>query len=202
MVPRDRRRAGRHGLRTLTLTRSGWQAFSATELLILVVAVLTLLVVIGMPLRRSARPARPTGRDCRACVVAALGAIAFVVVLARLTTAPGTTKHALDETMVAIRWGIFLALACSAALTAAGLRLIRAPQHAADAPDPSAPRRAARPPRAPARAPSRPRAPDRPRVPRRRAPAARPRARPGRARPSATRTDGSDPSATAPEPAA
>ena len=67
-------------------------------------------------------------------IVAALGAIAFVVVLARLTTAPGTTKHALDETMVAIRWGIFLALACSAALTVAGLRLLRAPRELARTP--------------------------------------------------------------------
>ncbi len=36
------------GLRTLTLTRSGWQAFSGTELLILIVALLTVLIVIGM----------------------------------------------------------------------------------------------------------------------------------------------------------
>ena len=121
------------GLRTLTFTRSGWQAFSATELLVLVVAVLTLLVVIAMP---SADPeaGAPDRRRLAGVFVTVLGAIALVVVLARLTTAPGTTKHALSETMVAIRWGIFLALACCAALTAAGLRLIRARQPTADTP--------------------------------------------------------------------
>jgi hypothetical protein len=121
------------GLRTLTFTRSGWQAFSATELLVLVVAVLTLLVVIAMP---SADPeaGAPNRRRQAGVFVTVLGAIALVVVLARLTTAPGTTKHALSETMVAIRWGIFLALACCAALTAAGLRLIRARQPTADRP--------------------------------------------------------------------
>jgi MFS family permease len=138
------------GLRTLTLTRSGWQAFSATELLILVVAVLSLLIVIGMGRDD------PDNRDDRApdrlrlsgVVVAALGTIAFVVVLVRLTTAPGTTQHALDETMVAIRWGIFLGLVCSAALTAAGLRLIRARQPTAGrAPAERSPQ-AERPPRA------------------------------------------------------
>jgi hypothetical protein len=121
------------GLRTLTLTRSGWQAFSATELLVLVVSVLTLLVVIAMP---SADPeaGAPDRRRQAGVFVTVLGAIALVVVLARLTTAPGTTKHALSETMVAIRWGIFLALACCAALTAAGLRLIGARQATADTP--------------------------------------------------------------------
>ena len=120
---------GVHGLRTLTLTRSGWQAFSATEMVVLVAAVLSLLAVIGMSwidredgvLGRR----RPSG-----IIVAVLGTVAVVIVLARLTTAPGTTRHALAETMVAVRWGVFLALACSAALAAAGLRLIRAPQPA------------------------------------------------------------------------
>ena len=180
--------SGVNGLRTLTLTRSGWQAFSATELLILVVAALTLLALIVLPpeVRQPGTPDRPR---LSGAVVAALGAIAFVVVLARLTTAPGTTKHALDETMVAIRWGIFLALACSAALTAAGLRLIRAPQETARAPRPERAPRAARPPRA-RRAPRPERTPRPDRAPR--AP------RPNRALPSATHTDGSDPSATAP----
>ena len=56
---------GLTGLRTLTLTRSGWQAFSATELLILVVGVLTLLITIGV---RSDVPgaARPIGCEWRA----------------------------------------------------------------------------------------------------------------------------------------
>jgi MFS family permease len=207
--------SGVNGLRTLTLTRSGWQAFSATELLILVVAVLTLLVLIVMPseVQQSGTPDRPRRSGA---IVAALGAIAFVVVLARLTMAPGTTKHALDETMVAIRWGIFLALACSAALTAAGLRLIRAPQHAARAPRPERTPRAARLPRAerppraertsrqervprPKRGPRTDRAPrqDRPSRPDR-APRQNRPPRPDRTVPSATRTDGSDPSATAP----
>jgi hypothetical protein len=115
------------GLRTLTLTRSGWQAFSATELVILVAGALALLVVIVMP-RNDPEDGAFDWRRLSGMVVAILGAIAFVVVLVRLTTAPGTTKHALDETMVAIRWGIFLGLVCSAALTAAGLQLIRAPQ--------------------------------------------------------------------------
>jgi hypothetical protein len=191
---------GVHGLRTLTLTRSGWQAFSATELLILIVAALTLLVVIGMRSgdQQADTPDRPR---LSGAVVAALGAIAFVVVLARLTMAPGTTKHALDETMVAIRWGIFLALACSAALTAAGLRLIRASQRTARAPRPERAPRAARPPRAqralrPERIPRAERAPRTDRAPR--APRQDRAPRPDRAFPSATRTDGSDPSATAP----
>jgi hypothetical protein len=142
------------GLRTLTLTRSGWQAFSVTELLVLVVSVLTLLVVIAMP---SADPeaGAPDRRRQAGMFVTVLGAIALVVVLARLTTAPGTTKHALSETMVAIRWGIFLALACCAALTAAGLRLIRARQPTTDTPRaelvprPERARRTKRVPRAP-----------------------------------------------------
>jgi MFS family permease len=120
---------GIHGLRTLTLTRSGWQAFSATELVVLAVAVLSLLVVIAMP-RIDREDGAPDRRRLSGIVVAVLGTVAVVIVLARLTTAPGTSKHALAETMVAIRWGIFLALACSAALATAGLRLIRAPQPA------------------------------------------------------------------------
>jgi hypothetical protein len=147
---------GVHGLRTLTLTRSGWQAFSATELVILIVAVLTLLVAIGMSsgVREDDAPDRLRWSGV---IVGVLGAIAFVVLLARITTAPGTTKHALDETMVAIRWGIFLALVCSAALTAAGLRLIRAPQRTAAEADPAG---------RPARAPRRERVPRSPREPR------------------------------------
>jgi hypothetical protein len=146
------------GLRTLSFTRSGWQAFSATELLVLVLAVLTLLVVIAMP---SADPeaGAPDRRRQAGVLVTVLGAIALVVVLARLTTAPGTTKHALSETMVAIRWGIFLALACCAALTTAGLRLIRARQPTADTPRAERvpqPERARRPKRVP-RAPRAPR---------------------------------------------
>lgn len=121
---------GLHGLRTLTLTRSGWQAFSATELVLLVLAVLTLLVVIVMPSGEPQDGARDRLR-LSGVIVAILGAIAFAIVLARLTTAPGTSRHALDETIVAIRSGIFVALACSAALTAAGLRLIRAPRRCA-----------------------------------------------------------------------
>ena len=179
------------GLRTLTLTRSGWQAFSATELLVLVVAVLTLLVVIAMP-SDNPEAGAPDRRRLSGVVVAVLGAIAFVVVLARLTTAPGTTKHALDETMVAIRWGIFLALACCAALTAAGLRLIRAPRSpiADTRREPSAaPRRerARRPKRVP-RAPRTDRArPVAPRPPKAAAPSAASRAGglTGRGRPGA-----------------
>jgi hypothetical protein len=181
---------GVSGLRTLSLTRSGWQAFSATELLILVVAVLALLIVIGM---RSDDPqdGAPDRLRLAGAVVAGLGVIAFVVVLARLATAPGTTKHALDETMVAIRWGIFLALVCSAALTAAGLRLIRASQRTATP--------AERPVRA-ERANRRERAPRSPREPR---PGRTPRQdrapRPDRTRSAATRTDGPAPSAPTPE---
>jgi len=199
---------GVHGLRTLTLTRSGWQAFSATELLIVIVAALTLLVLVGM----RSDDQQPSSDRLRlsGAVIAALGLIAFVVVLARLTMAPGTTKHALDETMVAIRWGIFLALGCSAALTAAGLRLIRAPQHTARAPRPertprgARPSRAARPPRAERtarqeRVPRTKRVPRTDRAPRQdRAPRPDRTPRPGRALPSATRADGGEPSATAP----
>ena len=180
------------GLRTLTLTRSGWQAFSATELVILVVAALTLVVVIGMP---SATPedGAPDQRRLAGVIVAVLGAIALVVVLARLTTAPGTTKHALSETMVAIRWGIFLALACGAALTAAGLRLIGLQRQ-------STATRAERTDRgAPAsphdRAPRSPRESRTARLPRTdRAP------RSDRTRPVAPRADDKVPSPTAPEP--
>jgi len=192
--------SGITGLRTLTLTRSGWQAFSTTELLIVVVAILTLLVVIGMP-SDVPEDGAPNRLRRSGAVVAALGAIAFAVLLARLTTAPGTTRHALDETMVAIRWGILLALACSAALTAAGLRLIRAQRQPAR--PPRAQRQPARPPRAEreprperlrrARAvrPGRAVGPDR---------AVRPdrTPRPDRARPSAARTDGGTPPAVVP----
>jgi MFS family permease len=181
---------GLHGLRTLTLTRSGWQAFSATELVILVVAVLTLIVAIAMPWGVPGEGGRDRRRVAGA-IVAVLGAIAFVVVLARLTTAPGTTKHAIAETMVAIRWGIFLALVCSAALTAAGLRLITAARpvaNPAEGTDPAA--RASR----RQHAPRSPREPRPGRTPRQdRAP------RGDRARSAATRTDGPAPAAPAPE---
>jgi MFS family permease len=126
---------GLSGLRTLSLTRSGWQAFSATEVLVLVVAALAMLVVIGMP-RNDPEQDMPDRLRLSGAVVAALGALAFAVVLVRLTTSPGTTKHALDETMVAIRWGMFLALVCSAALAAAGLRLIRPQRRLVRAPRP------------------------------------------------------------------
>src|ERR1700721_2316971 len=79
---------GVHGLRTLTLTRSGWQAFSATALLIAIVAGLTLLAVLGIS-SRVPEDDPPDRLRLSGVVVALLGAIAFVVVLARLTTAPG-----------------------------------------------------------------------------------------------------------------
>jgi MFS family permease len=179
---------GLHGLRTLTLTRSGWQAFSATELLVLIVAVLALVVAIAMPTRASEDGA-PDRVRLSGVVIAALGAIAFAFVLVRLATAPGTTKHALDATMVAIRWGIFLALACCAALTAAGLRLIHASQPTA-APVERTGRtaRVSRRERVP-RPPGEPRAGRRPRQ--QRAP------RPDQARPAAARPDDDVPSTAA-----
>src|ERR1700721_2046905 len=70
---------GVHGLRTLTLTRSGWQAFSATELLIVIVAALTLLVLVGMRSDEQ-QPSTPDRPRLSGVVVAALGAIAFGVV--------------------------------------------------------------------------------------------------------------------------
>jgi hypothetical protein len=117
---------GLTGLRTMTVTRSGWEAFSFTEALVLVVAVLALVVVTGVPVA-----AAPEGRPrlrLSGVLVGVLGTIAFVVVLARLWTAPGTTRDTLSATMVAIRWGIFLALGSSALLAVSGLRLIRAPR--------------------------------------------------------------------------
>ena len=132
---------GLTGLRTMTLTRSGWDAFSFTEAVVLVVAIVALGLVAAVPVT-----AGPEGRGrlrLSGAIIAALGAIAFVVVLVRLSSAPGTTRHALDVTMVAIRWGIFLALGSSAALAIAGLRLIRAP--GPDAADPVRRTRPARP---------------------------------------------------------
>jgi hypothetical protein len=120
---------GLHGLRTLTVTRSGWDAFSFTEAVVLVAAIVALVIVAAVPVtapRDGQGRLRPSG-----ALVAALGTIAFVVVLVELSTAPGTTHHALSTTTVAIRWGIFLALACSSLLAVTGLRLLRAP--AADA---------------------------------------------------------------------
>jgi MFS family permease len=182
---------GLHGLRTLTLTQSGWQAFSATELVILAVAVLTLLAAITMP-AGVPEDGAPDRLRLFGVVVAVLGAIAFVVVLARLTTAPGTTKHTLAETMVAIRWGIFLALVCCAALTAAGLRLIRASQRTA-----TPVKRSGR----AARASRRERAPRSAREPRPGPTARQDRAaRPDRARPEAAHSNGMVPSPAAPEP--
>jgi hypothetical protein len=176
---------GLHGLRTLTLTRSGWQAFSAPELVVLIVAVLTLLIAVATP-SKVAQDGGPARLRLSGVVVAVLGAIAFVVVLARLTTAPGTTKHALGETMVAIRWGIFLALACGAALTASGLRLIRASQRTATP--------VQRPGRA-ARASRRERVPRSAREPQPGRTSRQDRARrPDRARPPAPATDGAVPS--------
>jgi len=124
---------GLTGLRMLTLTRSGWQAFSFTELVIAAAAVLALLVMIGMR-RDAAQVGTPGGVRLSGIVVAALGAVAFVVVLTRLATASGTSRHALDDLVVATRWGIFLALACSAALVVTGLRLIRVPKTATERP--------------------------------------------------------------------
>ena len=181
---------GIHGLRTLTLTRSGWQAFSATELVVLVVAVLALIVAIAMP-AGDQQAAGSNRRRALGLIVALLGAVAFVVVLVRLTTAPGTTRHALAETMVAIRFGIFLALACSAALTAAGLRLIRAPQPAAvPAERPGATARASRRQRVPRS--TRELRPGR-QLRQDRAPG------PDRTRPAATQTEDMAPSPTTPE---
>jgi hypothetical protein len=116
---------GLTGLRTMSLTRSGWDAFSLSEALVLVVAVVTLALVAAVPV--GARDDDHGRLRLSGAIVTALGAIAFIVVLVRLASAPGTTRHALDATMVAVRWGIFLALGCSAALTVSGLRLIRVP---------------------------------------------------------------------------
>jgi hypothetical protein len=116
---------GLTGLRTMTLTRSGWDAFSFTEGLVLVVAIVALVLVAAVPV--AAGPEGHRRLRLSGAILAALGAIAFVVVLVRLSSAPGTTRHALDDTMVAIRWGIFLALGSSAVLAVAGLRLIRVP---------------------------------------------------------------------------
>jgi hypothetical protein len=128
------------GLRTMTFTRSGWSAFSSTEVLVLIVAVVALVIVAAAPV--AAGDARSGRLRMSGAIIAALGAIAFVVVLVRLTTAPGTTGHALADTMVAVRWGIFLALGSSAVLAVAGLRLIGAP-----GPDVAAPVRRGRRPR-------------------------------------------------------
>jgi hypothetical protein len=124
---------GLHGVRTLTLTQSGWDAFGFTGATVLVVAILALALAIAIPVT-DARVGHGRLRLSGAAV-AVLGAIAFVVVLARLATAPGTTHDALATTTLAIRWGIFLALIAAAVLTVAGLRLLRAPQPEAS-PDP------------------------------------------------------------------
>jgi hypothetical protein len=129
---------GLTGLRTMTVTRSGWEAFSFTEALVLVVAVLALVVVTAVPV--AAAPAGRPRLRLSGVLVAVLGTIAFVVVLARLSTAPGTTRDTLSATMVAIRWGIFLALGSSALLAVSGLRLIRAPR-SGEEPAPSPARR-------------------------------------------------------------
>ncbi len=109
---------GVSGLETMTLTRTGWSAFGFTEAVVLIVALVALIVLAAAGADRAAR-----ARAC-ATIVTALGAIAFVVVLARLITA-GTTSHgALSATMTSLRWGIFLALGTSALLSVGGLRLL------------------------------------------------------------------------------
>lgn len=164
---------GLTGLETMTLTRTGWDAFSFTEGLVLIVAVISLVVVAAVPI--SAADEGDSRRRLAGALVAALGTFAFVVVLVRLTTAPGTTRHALDATMVSVRWGMFLALGCGALLAVAGMRLIRV-----QAPDTVGSTRGTRPSRSPRGSrPSRPSRPDRPPRPGRTDRAARP-ARPDR----------------------
>jgi hypothetical protein len=161
---------GLTGLKTMTLTRSGWDAFSFTEGLVLVVAVVALVLMAAIPL--SAADEGGSRRRWLGALVASLGALAFVVVLIQLATAPGTTRHALDATVVSVRWGLFLALGCGALLAVAGVRLIHV-----QAPDAVGSARRTRPSRSPRR--SRPSDPDRPPRPGRVDRAARP-ARPDR----------------------
>ena len=77
---------GLHGALTMTVSRSGWEAFSFTEAVAVIVAVLALAIVAAIPVaaaREGHGRLRPSG-----VIVAALGAIAFAVVLIRLATAP------------------------------------------------------------------------------------------------------------------
>lgn len=118
---------GLGGLRTMTVSSSGWDAFSSTEAFLLIVAVLTLAIVLGVPAGRQHGhgPLRIGG-----ALVALLGAAACVVLFVRLSTAPGTTRHPLEATMITVRWGVYLALACAAVVTAAGVGLVRVRQPA------------------------------------------------------------------------
>jgi hypothetical protein len=116
---------GLTGLRTMSVAQSGWQAFGFTGAVVLIVAVVALVLMAAVPVtaERAGQGVRLSG-----ALVTVLGAIAFVVVLARLATAAGTTHHALAVTTVSTRWGIYLALGASALLTVASVRLLRAPQ--------------------------------------------------------------------------
>jgi hypothetical protein len=156
------------GLRTMSVTRSGWDAFGFTGAVVVIVAVVALAMVAAAPIAAARTGHRR--RRLSGALVTVLSAIACVVVLVRLATAAGTTHHALAVTTVSTRWGIYLALAAGALLTVAGVRLWRTPvperaptraARKARPPRPAQPPRPARPP-AVARRAERPR-PARPR---------------------------------------
>ncbi|MGH2890449.1 MAG: hypothetical protein ACRDNJ_12570, partial [Solirubrobacteraceae bacterium] len=102
-------------LRSLTVSLTGWQAFSFVEAAVLLVAAAVLTLLFA---RADGRAFHVPGGD--GGVITAAGVWTCVLVVWRIFDKEGTTGHGQYATTSGIEWGIFVALAFAALLAYAG----------------------------------------------------------------------------------
>lgn len=117
------------GLRGLSYTLTGWQAFTWVEAAVLLVAVGVLFLLV---VRARGNAFHVPGGD--GGVITAAGLWTCVLVLWRMFDKQGVTSHSQYDTATGIEWGIFIALAVAAFLTWSGTRI-----RAAHEPEPPLP---------------------------------------------------------------
>ena len=117
------------GLRGLSYTLTGWQAFTWVEAAVLLVAVGVLFLLV---MRARGNAFHVPGGD--GGVITAAGLWTCVLVLWRMFDKQGVTSHSQYDTATGIEWGIFIALAVAAFLAWSGSRI-----RAAHEPEPPLP---------------------------------------------------------------
>ncbi|MGH2857097.1 MAG: hypothetical protein ACRDMJ_06390 [Solirubrobacteraceae bacterium] len=111
----------RSDLESLTVSLTGWQAFSFVEAAVLLVAAGVLVLLYA---RAQGRAFHVPGGD--GGVITAAGLWTCVLIIWRIFDKEGTTGHLQYATTSGIEWGIFVALAVAALMAYAGSRIRRA----------------------------------------------------------------------------